>query len=100
MQLRRLVITYGLPPETKSKRRLTKIKSTLRGRVWKVLLGVGSLDAKSTWNSWILGLPKHTIRYVTIRLGHFHMILSSKPVFLKVCLYESSIHTSTTVMEP
>jgi len=41
------VVIYGLPVETHEERIRTETETTLRGRVWKILLGVTHVDAKS-----------------------------------------------------
>ena len=45
-KLRRLVVLKGIPPESIHERSTHKTHCSLRGRVWKMLLGVHSVDAQ------------------------------------------------------
>jgi len=44
-ELRRLVLVEGLPPETQDEQLKYDTEGTLRGRIWKILLRVRSLDS-------------------------------------------------------
>lgn len=45
-RLRRLVVLEGLPPESKHERSTHLSNCSLRGQVWKILLGVHTVDAR------------------------------------------------------
>src|SRR5690606_31080257 len=45
-KLREMVIIHGLPLETPEERHRTEDQTTLRGRIWKILLGVTEVNAQ------------------------------------------------------
>jgi cell cycle arrest protein BUB2 len=57
--LRQLVLEEGLPPESEFERTTCATKCTLRGRVWKVLLGLTKVDAAEYISIISRGPSKH-----------------------------------------
>ena len=45
-RLRRLVVLEGIPPESPQERQVHVSRCSLRGRIWKLLLGVERVDAR------------------------------------------------------
>eukprot|EP00727_Mastigamoeba_balamuthi_P007865 m51a1_g37 hypothetical protein (322) ;mRNA; f:140139-141897 len=45
-KLRRLILLEGLPPQSQAEKDNVEFKCSLRGRVWKILLGVKSVSAQ------------------------------------------------------
>ena len=58
--LRQLVLTDGIPEESTAEQNTWKTKCTLRGKIWKVLLGVSKVDAAQYLNLIAKGPSKHS----------------------------------------
>ena len=57
--LRRLILLEGLPPETENERVTCTTKCSLRGKVWKILLGLRKVDAANYISIISRGPSKH-----------------------------------------